>query len=310
MLHTQTKLSCHQFNANRAMVALVLIAVGCAGPTRTVVKALDPANPEAEIQTGSAQLTPLTAPGPEQSDLGLADSGAHASHDMSAMRMPEPSSDGASAPAGHDMAGMKMPEPAADKPKSGHDMAGMKMPQAAADKPESGKKPREPAARAATTDDDMMAMRMSGETGTPREGEEHLKGVVTGVVGASINVTLEKGAPTVVLTDKATAFERGEAKTNLGGIQPGERIVLYGNSKGGKWLARVVKLSVKPTPGPMRASPKDVNPSPHDEGVKMPDTKNPPKAQEFTCPMHPEVRSPTPGKCPKCGMTLKEVVPK
>jgi NADH-quinone oxidoreductase subunit J len=24
----------------------------------------------------------------------------------------------------------------------------------------------------------------------------------------------------------------------------------------------------------------------------------------YTCPMHPEVRSPVPGKCPKCGMTL------
>jgi hypothetical protein len=24
----------------------------------------------------------------------------------------------------------------------------------------------------------------------------------------------------------------------------------------------------------------------------------------YTCPMHPEVTSPRPGKCPKCGMTL------
>lgn len=24
----------------------------------------------------------------------------------------------------------------------------------------------------------------------------------------------------------------------------------------------------------------------------------------YTCPMHPEVFSPTPGRCPKCGMTL------
>jgi len=26
--------------------------------------------------------------------------------------------------------------------------------------------------------------------------------------------------------------------------------------------------------------------------------------QIYTCPMHPEVRSKTPGSCPKCGMTL------
>ena len=25
----------------------------------------------------------------------------------------------------------------------------------------------------------------------------------------------------------------------------------------------------------------------------------------YVCPMHPEVTSPTPGKCPKCGMNLK-----
>ncbi len=28
---------------------------------------------------------------------------------------------------------------------------------------------------------------------------------------------------------------------------------------------------------------------------------------EYTCPMHPEVRQPAPGTCPKCGMTLEPV---
>ena len=32
-------------------------------------------------------------------------------------------------------------------------------------------------------------------------------------------------------------------------------------------------------------------------------------ATEFTCPMHPEIRQPGPGKCPKCGMTLEPVMP-
>lgn len=27
-------------------------------------------------------------------------------------------------------------------------------------------------------------------------------------------------------------------------------------------------------------------------------------AQSYTCSMHPEVHSPSPGSCPKCGMTL------
>jgi Cu+-exporting ATPase len=32
-------------------------------------------------------------------------------------------------------------------------------------------------------------------------------------------------------------------------------------------------------------------------------------AGEYTCPVHPEVRKPVPGNCPKCGMTLELVVP-
>ena len=31
-------------------------------------------------------------------------------------------------------------------------------------------------------------------------------------------------------------------------------------------------------------------------------------AAEYTCPMHPEVRQPGPGSCPKCGMTLEPVL--
>ncbi len=29
-------------------------------------------------------------------------------------------------------------------------------------------------------------------------------------------------------------------------------------------------------------------------------------AKKYTCPMHPDVVSDQPGKCPKCGMTLVE----
>ncbi len=31
-----------------------------------------------------------------------------------------------------------------------------------------------------------------------------------------------------------------------------------------------------------------------------------PRAAVYTCPMHPEVRQSTPGRCPKCGMELEK----
>jgi len=34
-----------------------------------------------------------------------------------------------------------------------------------------------------------------------------------------------------------------------------------------------------------------------------------PEGTVYTCPMHPEIRQPTPGNCPKCGMTLEPVLP-
>jgi hypothetical protein len=38
----------------------------------------------------------------------------------------------------------------------------------------------------------------------------------------------------------------------------------------------------------------------HDHGGK----ETQPSATTYTCPMHPEISSPKPGKCPKCGMNL------
>jgi Cu+-exporting ATPase len=35
----------------------------------------------------------------------------------------------------------------------------------------------------------------------------------------------------------------------------------------------------------------------------------PPEYLEYTCPMHPEVRQPNPGSCPKCGMALERATP-
>ncbi|MDQ2991035.1 MAG: YHS domain-containing protein, partial [Pseudomonadota bacterium] len=34
-----------------------------------------------------------------------------------------------------------------------------------------------------------------------------------------------------------------------------------------------------------------------------------PEGTIFTCPMHPEIRQPKPGNCPKCGMALEPEMP-
>jgi P-type Cu+ transporter len=45
-----------------------------------------------------------------------------------------------------------------------------------------------------------------------------------------------------------------------------------------------------------------------EEGGK-PFTAAAPEGTIYTCPMHPEIRQPAPGNCPKCGMTLEPVMP-
>ena len=42
------------------------------------------------------------------------------------------------------------------------------------------------------------------------------------------------------------------------------------------------------------------------ETTKKKNTTEQQVAKEYTCPMHPEVVTEKPGKCPKCGMTLVE----
>jgi hypothetical protein len=54
------------------------------------------------------------------------------------------------------------------------------------------------------------------------------------------------------------------------------------------------KLPASPTVTP---APSSASPSSADAGVT------------YTCPMHPEVQSNTPGRCPKCGMTLVPKTP-
>lgn len=60
--------------------------------------------------------------------------------------------------------------------------------------------------------------------------------------------------------------------------------------------APLFAAAVSPAPAPVAAPPTPA-PSPAAKDEK-------PAAQTYTCPMHPEVVSDQPGRCPKCGMKL------
>ncbi len=54
--------------------------------------------------------------------------------------------------------------------------------------------------------------------------------------------------------------------------------------------------------------PMDHQHEPGGGGQTQPPTgePDPPEGAVYTCPMHPEVRESAPGRCPKCGMALKQ----
>ncbi len=51
------------------------------------------------------------------------------------------------------------------------------------------------------------------------------------------------------------------------------------------------------------------NPSSTNHSSRTEPAAEPQLGTEFTCPMHPEIRQPGPGTCPKCGMALEPVMP-
>jgi RND family efflux transporter MFP subunit len=61
-----------------------------------------------------------------------------------------------------------------------------------------------------------------------------------------------------------------------------------------------------PTPSsmPMNAPAPSAIPPARSAAPPAPGVSSSPAEKDFTCPMHPDVHSPAPGKCPKCGMDL------
>ncbi len=61
---------------------------------------------------------------------------------------------------------------------------------------------------------------------------------------------------------------------------------------------------------PAVARPTDLQGTEHAvSSADQPPPRDRPASATYTCPMHPEVRSPAPGRCPKCGMDLQKVEP-
>jgi|APTNR8051073442_1049403.scaffolds.fasta_scaffold32500_3 hypothetical protein len=45
----------------------------------------------------------------------------------------------------------------------------------------------------------------------------------------------------------------------------------------------------------------------HDHGTAASQTADASNAKQYVCPMHPDVQSEKPGRCPECGMDLKQM---
>jgi Heavy metal binding domain len=62
--------------------------------------------------------------------------------------------------------------------------------------------------------------------------------------------------------------------------------------------------SPAPTLTPLVGTREEARSAPSTAPSAAAEKAQPKEAATYTCPMHPEISSPKPGKCPKCGMKL------
>src|SRR5512138_3086216 len=121
----------------------------------------------------------------------------------------------------------------------------------------------------------VLALVLSPLAATAHEGHDHLMGTVTKVQADRLEVKAVDGTSHDVALTKATTYLKGKSAATKADVKPGVRVVVEATKTKGGLEAKEVRMSVE------------------DKAV-------------YTCPMHPEVQKPEPGKCPKCGMNLEK----
>jgi rubrerythrin len=110
---------------------------------------------------------------------------------------------------------------------------------------------------------------------TAHEGGTHVMGTIKNVAEKSLTIETRDKKEVVVVVDEKTKFENNGKPATLKDLKTGARVVV--DVEKGQTKEALVAKEVK-------IGSADVI---------------------YTCPMHPEVQSKEPGKCPKCGMKLE-----
>ncbi len=110
---------------------------------------------------------------------------------------------------------------------------------------------------------------------TAHEGGTHVMGTIKNVAEKSLTIETRDKKEVVVVVDEKTKFENNGKPATLKDLKTGARVVV------------------------------DVEKGQTKEALVAKEVKIDSADVIYACPMHPEVQSKEPGKCPKCGMKLE-----
>lgn len=105
-------------------------------------------------------------------------------------------------------------------------------------------------------------------------GNEDIMGTVTRAEKGQVEVRGMDGKNVTVSVTATTVYKKGKDPATFADVKAGAHVAI--EAMKGKAGLEAMEVRI----GAMKAM--------------------------YTCPMHPEVQQPEPGKCPKCGMTLEK----